>query len=94
LLFNRRGSLIAAASDAPEGRRPGAAAMSNIVGFRRPDRFENEADIEDIVALTDLLCVMMAQPDAETALVGMHCVMLIISDHAHALRERMYGRQP
>ncbi|WP_445215690.1 hypothetical protein ACKWRH_24985 [Bradyrhizobium sp. Pa8] len=68
--------------------------MSNIVEFRLPDRFENEADIEDIVTLTDLLCVMMAQPDADTALVGMHRVMLIISDHAHALRERLYGSKP
>jgi hypothetical protein len=45
--------------------------MSNVVELPMPDRFENEADIEDIVTLTDLLCVMMAQPDADTALVGM-----------------------
>jgi hypothetical protein len=43
-----------------------------------PDRFENEADIEDIVALSDLLCVMLAQPDADTALDGTHRVMLIM----------------
>jgi hypothetical protein len=59
-----------------------------------PDRLENEADIEDIVALSDLLCVMMAQPDAETTLEGMHRVMLIIADHAHALRDRFYGNKP
>lgn len=63
--------------------------MSNVVELRLPDRFENEADIQDIVVLTDLLVVMLAQPDADTAIDGMHRVMQIVSDHAHALRERL-----
>ena len=58
---------------------------------RLPDHFENEADIQNIVLVTDLLLVMLAQPDADTAIDGMHRVMQIISEHAHALRERMYG---
>ncbi|MEK9281176.1 hypothetical protein MTR72_16400 [Bradyrhizobium sp. ISRA442] len=65
--------------------------MSSIVELRLPDRFENEADITNIVLLTDLLVVMLAQPDADTAIDGMHRVMQIISDHAHALRERLKG---
>jgi hypothetical protein len=63
--------------------------MSNIVEFRLPDRFENEADIQNIVVLIDLLVVMLAQPDADTAIDGMHRVTQIISDHAHALRDRL-----
>jgi hypothetical protein len=65
--------------------------MSNIVELRLPDRFENEADIQDIVLLTDLLVGMLAQPDADTAIDGMHRVMQIISDRAHALRDRLNG---
>ena len=38
-----------------------------------------------------MLLMMLAQPDADTAIDGMHRVMQIISEHAHALRERMYG---
>lgn len=63
----------------------------SILEFRLPDRFENEADIQDIVLLTDLLVVMLAQPDADTAIDGMHRVMQIISDRAHALRDRLNG---
>lgn len=66
--------------------------MSNIVELRLPDRFENEADIQDIVLLTDLLVVMLAQPDADTAIDGMHCIMQIISDRAHAIRDRLNER--
>ncbi|SDJ43521.1 hypothetical protein SAMN05216338_104960 [Bradyrhizobium sp. Rc2d] len=65
--------------------------MSNVVELRLPDRLENEADIQNIVLLTDLLVVMLAQPDADTAIDGMHRVMQIISDHAHALRDRLNG---
>ncbi|EIG56092.1 hypothetical protein [Bradyrhizobium sp. WSM1253] len=68
--------------------------MSNIVELRLPDRFENEADIDDIVTLSELLCVMLAQPDADTALVGMHRVMLIIADRARDLRDRLNGSKP
>lgn len=68
--------------------------MSNVVELRLPDRFENEADITDIVLLTDLLVVMLAQPDADTAIDGMHRVMQIISDRAHDLRARLLVRQP
>ncbi|SDJ64123.1 hypothetical protein SAMN05216338_105765 [Bradyrhizobium sp. Rc2d] len=32
---------------------------------------------------------MLAQPDADTAIEGMHRVTQIISDHAHALQERL-----
>ncbi|NEV00697.1 hypothetical protein [Bradyrhizobium uaiense] len=60
-----------------------------IIEMRLPDRFENEADITDIVLPIDLLVVLLAQPDAETAIDGMHRVTQIISDRAHALRERL-----
>jgi hypothetical protein len=52
---------------------------------------DDEADIEDIVTLSELLCVMMAQLDADAVLAGMHRVMLIIADRARDLRERLYG---
>jgi hypothetical protein len=39
-----------------------------------------------------LLVVMLAQPDADTAIDGMHRVTQIISDHAHALRDRLRDR--
>ena len=45
-----------------------------------------EVDITDIVLLTDLLVVMLAQPDADSAIAGMHRVMRIVSDRAHVLR--------
>ncbi|RXG85356.1 MULTISPECIES: hypothetical protein [Bradyrhizobium] len=63
--------------------------MSNVVELQLPDRFENEADIQNIVLLIDMLVVLLAQPDAETAIDGMHRVTQIISDHAHALRDRL-----
>ena len=66
--------------------------MSNVVDLQRTIYFENECDIEDIIRLTDLMCVMLAQPDADTALEGMHCLMGIISDRTHDLRERLLNR--
>lgn len=63
--------------------------MSNVVELRRAIYFQNESDIEDIVALTELLVVMLAQPDAETAIDGMHRLMGIIADKARDLRERL-----
>ncbi|RXG90067.1 hypothetical protein [Bradyrhizobium zhanjiangense] len=64
--------------------------MSNVVELQLSDRFENEADIQNIVLLIDMLVVLLAQPpDAETAIDGMHRVTQIISDHAHALRDRL-----
>ncbi|MCP3469959.1 hypothetical protein NLM33_06400 [Bradyrhizobium sp. CCGUVB1N3] len=69
--------------------------MSNIVDLRRTVYFENETDIEDIVRLTELMVVMLAQPDAETALDGMHCLMGIIADKARDLRGRLVnGSRP
>ncbi|UQR67440.1 hypothetical protein LRP30_20235 [Bradyrhizobium sp. C-145] len=41
--------------------------MSNVVELQLPDRFENEADVQNIVLLIDMLVVLLAQPDAETA---------------------------
>jgi len=63
--------------------------MSNVVELQLPDRFENETDIQNIVLLIDMLVVLSAQPDAETAIDGMHRVTQIISDHAYALRDRL-----
>ncbi|WP_439356672.1 hypothetical protein [Bradyrhizobium sp. DASA03007] len=62
--------------------------MSKVVELQLSDRFENE-DIQNIVLLIDMLVVLLAQPDAETAIDGMHRVTQIISDHAHALRDRL-----
>ncbi len=63
--------------------------MSNVVEFQLSDRFENECDIEDIVALGELLCVMLVQPDAESALSCMQRVACATVDRAKALRERL-----
>ncbi len=65
--------------------------MSNVVDLRRTVWFENECDIEDIVRLSELMVVMLAQPDAETAIDGMHCLMGIIADKARDLRDRLNG---
>ncbi|WGS23385.1 MULTISPECIES: hypothetical protein [unclassified Bradyrhizobium] len=63
--------------------------MSKIVELRRAVGFENECDIEDIVALTELMIVMLAQPDAKTALDGMQRLMGIVADRARDLRARL-----
>jgi len=47
-------------------------------------------DSRVIVNLADLLAVLLAQPDADSAINGMHSVAQIISERAHSLREKLH----
>lgn len=49
-------------------------------------------DITVVVDLADLLAILLAQPDAETAIDGMHKVAQIIGDHARSVRAQFEGR--
>ena len=40
------------------------------------------------IDLADLLAVLLAQPDAETAIDGMHKVAQIIGEHARSIKRR------
>jgi hypothetical protein len=42
-----------------------------------------------ILNLADLLCVLLAQPDAESAIDGMHRVAQMISERAQAIQNRL-----
>ncbi|MBR0801419.1 hypothetical protein JQ615_39340 [Bradyrhizobium jicamae] len=46
-------------------------------------------DIQRVIDLADLLAILMAQPDAETAMDGMHKVAQIISEHAISVKEQL-----
>ncbi|WOH53524.1 hypothetical protein [Bradyrhizobium sp. sBnM-33] len=51
----------------------------------------SEKTEEDCAAINDqgnLLCVMLAQPDADSALNEMHRIATLIGDHARAIRCR------
>ena len=51
---------------------------------------DSPADIADeIFDLASLLCVLLAAPDAETAVDGMHRVVTIIRERAGVLRENL-----
>jgi hypothetical protein len=51
------------------------------------DQDQIEHHCASMVPLTDMLCILLAQPDAETAIDGMHAVLLMVADHARAIRE-------
>ncbi|QOZ52882.1 hypothetical protein [Bradyrhizobium sp. CCBAU 53338] len=46
-------------------------------------------DIMVVVDLTNLLVVLLAQPDAETAIDGMHKVAQVISDRARSIQDQV-----
>lgn len=48
----------------------------------------SEDDLMVIKDLADLLVVLLAQPDADTAIDGMHKVAWVISNRAKAIRDR------
>jgi hypothetical protein len=53
-----------------------------------PDHYATESDLTDIVGLAELLVIMLAQPDADTALSGMHTAASIIAEKARAVLDR------
>ena len=55
------------------------------------------SDDEDTMAIIDLgtlLVIMLAQPDAETALDGMRRVAMAIVDRTRSIRRRAYPDDP
>jgi len=58
---------------------------------------EMEADNQDLAAIEDhayLLAVILAQPDAETAINSMHRIAQLIVDHVQAIRGRREEANP
>ena len=51
-----------------------------------------DEDSLTIIALGKLLCVLLAQPDAECAIEGMHRVAQKIVEHAEAIQERLQAQ--
>jgi hypothetical protein len=47
-----------------------------------------------ILNLADLLVILLAQPDAETAIDGMHKVAQTISERARSVRDQIEDKQP
>ena len=52
-----------------------------------------DEDSQVILDLANLLVILLAQPDAETAIDGMHKVAQIISDHARSIRDEVEAKQ-
>jgi hypothetical protein len=48
-----------------------------------------DEDSQVILDLANLLAILLAQPDAETAIDGMHKVAQIISDRATSIRAQL-----
>lgn len=49
-------------------------------------------DMTRVIDLADMLAILLAQPDAETAVDGMHKVAQIISEHARSALEQFEAR--
>ncbi|WP_141340923.1 hypothetical protein [Bradyrhizobium sp. USDA 3458] len=49
-------------------------------------------DLTRVIDLADLLAILLAQPDADTAINGMHKVAQIIGEHARSAREQLEAR--
>ncbi|OKO67373.1 hypothetical protein [Bradyrhizobium sp. NAS96.2] len=49
-------------------------------------------DLTGVIDLADLLAILLAQPDAETAIDGMHKAAQIIGEHARSIQDQL-GRQ-
>jgi dUTPase len=57
-----------------------------------PPTYNELADIEDLAAIEDfaiLLTILLAQPDADTAIQQMHRVAQLIVCHARAIQSRV-----
>lgn len=48
-------------------------------------RMVSERDAHQLITLVDMLVILLAQPDADTAIDGMHTTMQIVSDIAHRI---------
>ena len=53
----------------------------------------NDDDTQTIIDLGSLLAIMLAQPDAETALDGMRHVAHMIVDCARSIRQREFPNE-
>jgi hypothetical protein len=72
-------------------KTPVAASGAGPVGYRMSwfDMDETNQDNRVVLDLANLLCVLLAQPDAETAIEGMYQVAHVISDRAQAIQNRL-----
>lgn len=54
-----------------------------------------DEDSQIILDLANLLAILLAQPDAETAIGGMHKVAHVISERAQSIRDQLeVGAKP
>jgi hypothetical protein len=62
-------------------------AMKKVATTWSRERDQIEHHCGNLIPLADPMCILLAKPDAETAIDGMHKVMLTIADHARSIRD-------